>query len=194
MMNTQVVTYNVRGLGDAKKVRHLINKCYKLSSSSVNSIFLFQEVYSTKLDLIKYIWRGEHHLTPGLGNSLGCLTLVTAPHKIIHTRDIGNRAHVLVLTKDDPNRTEMLIVNAYAPNGYGQVKQVFFDELTEAITELIADYNCANLILGGDLNLVMCEEETKNSTFSQPERRIAQVVKDLFQLTNLTDGWEAVNK
>ena len=41
----QVVTQNVRGLGESKKVRHLINCCYKLSKNAHDSIFMLQVVY-----------------------------------------------------------------------------------------------------------------------------------------------------
>ena len=69
----QVVCMNVRGLSDTKKVRHLINNCYKLSKLATKSIFLFQETFVTKLDLVNYLWRGEYHLSPGTGNSYGPL-------------------------------------------------------------------------------------------------------------------------
>ena len=77
----QVMSQNLRGLGDSKKVRHLINKCCKLSREAKDSIFLFQETYVAKLDIVTYIWRGESQVTAGLGNSLGCITLLTAPSK-----------------------------------------------------------------------------------------------------------------
>ena len=86
----QVVCMNVRGLSDTKKVRHLINNCYKLSKLATKSIFLFQETYVSRLDILKYLWRGEHHLTMGSGNSLGCISLITAPYKIIKAVDRCN--------------------------------------------------------------------------------------------------------
>ena len=190
----QVITYNVRGFSDSKKLRHLINTLYKRSNDANNSIFLLQEVYSTKLELVRYLWRGEYHLTPGLGNSLGCLTLITCPYKIISATDIGNRAHVLVLAKDDPNKAELIVINAYAPNGFGQEKISFFDELLESINDLKNVYNCENILLGGDLNLVLCEEETRNRAFSQQEKRVAEIVNNLLHSLNLTDGWEVAKR
>ena len=40
----QVMSYNIRGLNDRKKVRHIVNNCYKLTKDAVNSFFMFQEV------------------------------------------------------------------------------------------------------------------------------------------------------
>ena len=190
----QVISLNVRGLSDMKKVRHLVNNCYKLSNKSKNSIFFFQEIYTTKLELIRYLWRGESHLTPGLGNSLGCLTLVTAPYKIINSRNIGNRAHVLVLTKDDVNRAELIAVNVYAPNGVGNEKIQFFTDLIDTVADIKSDYNCDNVILGGDLNLIFSAEEAQHRSFSQAEQRTAEAVKNLFNQMNLIDGWEIATR
>ena len=60
----EVVSLNVRGLNDAKKVRHLISNCYKRSKTSTDKIFLLQETYVAELPLLNYIWRGDYHLNP----------------------------------------------------------------------------------------------------------------------------------
>ena len=188
----QVVTLNVRGLSEPKKVRHLINQCYKLAGKSRNSFFMFQETFVMRLDILKYIWRGEYHLTAGTGNSKGCLTLVTAPYKIVNSSDIDNRGHVLVLTKDSLNRAEVILVNVYAPNGFDDAKLTFFDDLVERVSETMINYNCNNVILAGDLNIVFSERETKNRLISSAEKRIAESLKEMFNHLNLEDGWEKV--
>ena len=147
----QVMSLNVRGLCDSKKLRHLVNTCYKKTKESMNSLFLFQEVFAQRLSILNYLWRGDYHLTPGTGNSQGCLTLLTSPFKIAHVVDLGNRGHVLVLTKDDPNQVELIVANAYAPNGFDAEKLTFFEELTETIAELTITYNCTDVILAGDV-------------------------------------------
>ena len=192
--NLQVLTQNIRGLSDPKKVRHIVNKCYALTKNAANSFFMFQESFVTRLDILKYLWRGEYHLTSGTGNSRGCLTLVTAPYKIIHTSDFDNRAHVLVLTKSNLDVAEIVLVNVYAPNGLDDEKIRFFEELFEKITETVASYNCVNVILAGDLNLVMNEWEVKNRNYSNSERRIAVSLKNLMGTLNLVDGWDNASK
>ena len=185
----QVVTYNIRGLSDQKKVRHIINSCYKRSKSSVNSFFMFQETFVMRLDILKYLWRGEFHLTPGTGNSRGCLTLVTAPYKIVHVSDLENRAHVAVLTKSVPDKAELILVNVYAPNGNNDEKVRFFEDLIEKVRDAMTSYNCHKVILAGDLNVVFEENETKNRLYSAAESRIAASVKALFRTINLDDAW-----
>ena len=53
------MSLNLRGLGDKKKLRHLINYCYKKSNEAIDSVYLLQETHSSNLGLIKYIWRGD---------------------------------------------------------------------------------------------------------------------------------------
>ena len=190
----QVISLNVRGLGDSKKGRHLINACYKRCSSATNSIFLFQESFVQSFNLLNYLWRGEYHLTPGTGASKGCLTLVTPPYKIVRAENIGERAHVLVLTKDNTNRGELIVANAYAPNGLDNNKLEFFRALTDIISNLCADFNCNDIILGGDLNVVFSQEEVKNRLFSPNEQRIARSVRQMFHNLNLKDGWDEASK
>ena len=189
-----VLSQNVRGLGDSKKVRHLINNCYKISKSAANSFFLFQETYVGKLELLRYLWRGESHLTMGMGNSLGCITLVTAPFKIVHSIELGNRGHILVLTKTDINRAELILANVYAPNGNDAEKINFFENLVDSLAETALNYECDQIFLGGDLNLVFHEREVQNRAISSSEKRVANIVKQLFQRVNLVDCWEQTNK
>ena len=187
----QVLTYNIRGLSDSKKTRHIVNMCYKLSKKAENSFFMLQETFVLRLDLLKYLWRGEYHLTPGTGNSKGCVTLVTAPYKIIHADDFENRAHVIVLTKNSLDKAELILVNVYAPNGYDEDKVTFFEELVDKVSENVTAYNCDNVIMAGDLNLVFSEDEVKNRQYPRAEKRTAVRVNSLLVNMGLEDGWKS---
>ena len=190
----QVMTMNVRGLSDPKKVRHLVNKCYKLTKNAQNSFFMLQESFVVRLDILKYLWRGEFYLTPGTGNSQGCVTLITSPYKIVSASDMGNRAHVVVLTKNNLDRAEIILVNVYAPNGYDVGKQRFFEELLEKVSDTMATYNCNNVLVAGDLNLVFVEKELKNRLYSSAEKRIANSLKEMLGQLNISDGWSEVEE
>ena len=190
----QVISQNVRGLGESKKVRHLINRCYKLTKNASNSIFLFQETYVTKLDLLNYLWRGEHHVTMGNGNSLGCITLVTAPYKIVKSHELGQRGHVLVLAKDDVNKAEVIVANVYAPNGFDAEKLQFFENVFDLVEDLAGNYNWDKVLLAGDLNLVFNDAEVQNRAISAAEVRVSDAVKLILNRVNLIDGWSCAAK
>ena len=190
----QVISQNVRGFGCSKKVRHLINKCYKLSKKSKDSIFAFQETFVPKLDLLRYLWRGEYQLTEGTGNSLGCITLVTPPYKILRSVDLEQRGHLLVLTKNDINKAELIFVNVYAPNGFDAEKLRFFEALAELIEDMKGNYQCENVIVAGDLNLVFEAVEVSNRVISPAEQRVATAVQQMMQRLGLTDAWRLAEK
>ena len=61
-----VVSLNVRGLNDSKKVRHLINQLYKKLTATGDKIIMLQETYVRELKLLDYIWRGDNYVTPDL--------------------------------------------------------------------------------------------------------------------------------
>ena len=186
----QIVTYNVRGLGDKKKVRHLVNHCYKQCSKSVDSVFMLQETFVGQLKLLDYIWRGEYHLTSGAGNSLGCITLLSSPYKVLHSIDVDERGHILVLTKGNLNNAELILANVYAPNGLHNDKLDFFESVVQKVLELQTTYNCEKVILGGDLNLVFAEHEVKNRCISSAEKRMSTAVEQIFDTAELTDVWK----
>ena len=186
----QVTSMNVRGLGDTKKVRHLVNNCYKLCSKAKDNVFMFQETYVTSLSLLNYIWRGEFHLTPGLGNSVGCITLLSAPFKVIYKVDIANRGHILAVTRNNINKADFILVNIYAPNGLDNQKTDFFEEVVNKTGEARTLYDCSTVILAGDLNIVFKSDEVKNRNLSAPEIRVANIIKQSLNSIDLIDGWD----
>ena len=70
----KVISYNVRGLNDEYKLRHLINFCYKAAPGPDNDyIVCLQETFIENPGKSPYLWRGNYHLTRGMGNSSGSL-------------------------------------------------------------------------------------------------------------------------
>ena len=187
----RVTSYNVRGLGDDKKLRHLINYCYQnQAGKNRDDIFCFQEVFIDNPGKIPYLWRGNFHLTPGLGNSQGCLTLLSSHLNIIEARNIGNRAHVLAIQKSGESSTTYILVNLYAPNHNNEDKADFFHEIFDVSRELELKYNCEATLVAGDFNLVFKQSETKNRAIGNPERLTAGSVRQMWMDSALSDLWE----
>ena len=156
--------------------------------------FMFQGSYVSSLGLLDYIWRGEHFLTPGTGNSLGCITPLSSPYKIMRSLNFGKRGHALALTKNDQNKVDSIVVNLYTPNGFDDSKLTFFEEVVETIIEMSNSYGCNKVILGGDLNLDFSDDEVPNRLILNAERRVANAVKEMFNHPSLTDGWNNVER
>ena len=184
-----VTSYNVRGLGDQNKLRHLINDCYKnQGGKNKESIFCFQETYLENPGRIPFLWRGNFYLTPGLGNSLGCLTLLDSHVNIIQGRSVEDRSHVLACQKIGDPGCSFILANAYAPNANNQEKIRFFEQICDLIADFQLQFNCNAVIMAGDLNLIFKVSEAKNRSFSSQEKNIARTVKNMLTDMNFKDS------
>ena len=184
----QVMSYNVRGLNDEKKLRHLLSHYHKKCSKDVDTIVCLQETFLDKPGKLPYIWRGNYFMTEGNGNSCGCLTLMSSHISVLASRKLEDRGHVIVCAKND--KVTYVVANIYAPNANSSEKKVFFENLFDTIIEFEQTYDCRNLIIAGDFNLVFKKEEAKNRLFTAQEKGVGEVVKAAMAELGLSDCWK----
>ena len=190
--STLVMSYNVRGLTDDSKLRHLINSLYKKAGGKDRDfIACLQETYIEKENRIPYLWRGNYVLTPGTGNGCGCITLLSSHLNVVGSCNVENRAHVIACQKSGEVAVSYIVANIYAPNPNTSPKMDFYERVFDTINEFKERFDCDNILLAGDFNLNMKENEMKNRNFSVQEKRIANFVKDLAKGTGLIDCWES---
>ena len=186
----QVISYNVRGLANEKKYRHLINHFNRtLGNKNVDVIIGLQETMIQDPLKIPFLWRGNLHLTPGTGNGRGCLMLVSNHLNVIAKRDIADRGHVLALQKQGEQKTSYIIANIYAPNAHNADKISFFEEVIDTILEFEERFDCNNVLMIGDFNLIFKDREKDNRSFSGNEKRIASTIARLLGEIDLRDAW-----
>ena len=186
----RVTSYNVRGLNDDAKLRHLINYCYGQNlGKNKDSVYCFQETYVQNAGKIPYLWRGNFHLTPGRGNSLGCLTLLSSHLNVVSSRDLDGRGHVLAVQKLGEMSVTYVICNLYAPNSNNQEKIDFYEDVFDNLLEFEQLYDCNNVIVVRDFNLVFKMAECKNRSFGRAEQNVAKAVKRIINSANLDDLW-----
>ena len=189
-VDLKVVSYNIRGLGDEKKCRHLINYFNKnMLDKNTDSIIALQETLIQTPLKIPYIWRGNLHFTPGTGNGRGCITLLSSHLNIVSHRTLDDRAHVLAISRSGEQKVSYIVANIYAPHGYNDAKIRFYEEVLDAITELEERFECDNVVLLGDFNIIFKEAEKSNRSFTGTEKRIASVIGQLLDDANLRDAW-----
>ena len=186
----KVITYNVRGLNDEFKLRHLVNNFYQSTSKNVDFIACLQETYIENPGKLPYLWRGNFHLTEGLGNRLGCITLLSSHLNIIHTKNFQKRAHLLVCQKSNELQPSYIVVNLYAPNPNNAEKIAFYEDILNEVLEAQVRFDCYKLIIVGDFNLTFHQHESKNRNYLAQERNVAQVVRNFLGDLNVVDIWE----
>lgn len=150
---------------------------------------MFQETFITDPGKIPYIWRANFHLTAGLGNSQGCLTLLPRNIQVIEFENIGNQAHVLACLSSGENNPTHVLANVYAPYPNTQEKIDFLEELLSSIDEFALNHNCPNIFIAGDFNINYKSSEVKNRNYSQQEKNVAKVLKDKTNALILSDSW-----
>ena len=185
-----VTTYNVRGLKDEFKLRHLLSNFNSLiSDKNKDVVVCLQETYIENPGKLPYIWRGNFNLTPGIGNSGGCVTLLSSHINVVACRNLNSRGHILACQRQGDQHTSFVIANIYAPNPNNADKIEFFNELFDLISEMEDTHDCSNIIIAGDFNLTFSELETKNRLHTSQEKRVAAVVKGMINNSNLQDVW-----
>ena len=189
--SVMVTSYNVRGLKEEAKLRHLLNY-FNVANKGKNVDFIvgLQETYIDKQGKIPFLWRGNFFITPGVGQSCGCVTLLSSHLNVVASQHLGNRAHVLVCQKNGEDKPSFIIANLYAPNPNTNEKIEFFESLFEIVQGFQETYSCSNAILLGDFNLNLKPSEVKNRLFTAQERRIASIVRDLLNVSEMKDIWE----
>ena len=184
----KVISYNVRGLNDENKLRHLINYLYQ-SCRNKNSDFVacLQETYLTKAGKIPFLWRGNSEITQGNGNSCGCITFLSPHLNVLRATSIDDRGHVLAVQRTGETEVAYVIANVYAPNPNSNEKLSFFERVFDQVNEFKERFNCNNVLVLGDFNLNFSSSEMKNRAYSVQEKRLASIVKDMADQSDLKD-------
>jgi len=177
-----ISTYNVRGLGNKQKHRHLFNNLNKRLNESENLVIALQETYIEESYISEILWRGNLIFTPGTGHGRGCITLLGSNWNPITMEQLDDhRGHISII-KD--GEVKGLICNLYAPNGFGKEKREFMENIFERIRELEATNDLAWIIILGDFNVDL-RQTSKNRTPS--EILIVERLRELIKVNGYND-------
>ena len=182
-----LMTQNCRGLKNRDKIKQLVNRLQKFSSSV--KIFALQETHLEESTL-KYSWSGNLAITPSVGSKGGVITLLSSNVNILDQIDIENEAHVLnveILNNKETNA--YIVVNLHSPCAHDHIKISFFEKITSVIQNLIQSNDESEIILLGDFNTTFDASERNNTTRSRKEVNCANKITDMLEEFNLTDCW-----
>ena len=187
-----IVTYNCRGLKDYKKLKRLLNTCSKILQKCRLGIVLLQETHldrdgTKKLDLM---WRGKYVSSPGEGASRGCVTLFDSSWGVDDSYEsIDGRLTVTALTSGN---VSIIVVNSYAPNDHNLNN---FEELFNKLIEYKDKFPDHEVVLAGDLNLVMNKEsDSINRVDSAQERISRDLITNNLAVLDMFDVFRQLHK
>ena len=188
-----VSTYNVRGLKNRLKLKRVLNTCHKLINENSNSFIFLQETHleSSDKDTLDIMWHHKYLMSPGTNRQCGCLILFDPSWEVISTStDDDGRVCVLILKKFEIN---FILTNIYAPNNHDvNFFSYVFNKLIEAQTE----FPISNIILAGDFNLVLSENDSANRVETNSETQCRLLLKRNLKRLDLKDSYrlQHVNK
>ena len=184
-------TYNARGLKNRLKLKRILNSCHKLINKNKNAIIFLQETHLEISDkkVVELMWRYKFLLSPGTNRQCGCLTLFDPSWEVIdHKIDNEGRVGLVVLGKFDRN---FVFANVYAPNDHNIT---FFSNIFNTLIETQNMYPGAEIVLAGDFNLVLSEDDAINRTTSNTESQSRTLIKNNLSRLNLKDSFRQVQQ
>ena len=151
--NFDILTWNVRGLGNYGKRRKIFNWIKKHISKE--AIVLLQETHSTEIIEKQWeqLWRGSIKFSHGASSSRGTLIAFSEGLDFkIKKEDIDNKGRYVILEVEIQKKPYVLI-NYYAPNLETEQVSVLNDILRKLTNFEITDD--AKIIFGGDFNMIL---------------------------------------
>jgi len=186
----KIITYNARGLKDKLKLKRILNKCYVTLKKNRDTFFFFQE---THLDedgkkQLEFLWRHGAVFSPSVGRQGGSMILYDESWEVIKSEvdDVGRMCLLSVKKYNE----HLCFCNIYAPNDHSIN---FFSNIYESLANHNIEYPGVNIILGGDFNLVMGQNDMINRSANNAEVRSRDFIIEQNALLGMRDCYRINN-
>ncbi|KAL4366199.1 hypothetical protein GQ457_05G012670 [Hibiscus cannabinus] len=177
-MNLKLVSWNVRGLGRAEKVR-AVRKLVWRSKATV--LFLQESKLSTiKPGLVDRVWGskpGNMFSVPSNGTAGGLISVVD-PNVFCVDKQVMEDRVIMLEGKFKLSNFRCNLFNIYAPNDHGD-RERFFDCVSNLISA-----SSLPVIIGGDFNVIKDKEEKMGGRFIAHH---SMALVEFIQRNNLID-------
>ena len=183
-MNLSICSLNVRGLGDSLKRREVFNWLRKKKYS----IYMLQEVHCSEKS--NPMWSAECRyktIFRGLAsNQSGVAVLFNNnfDFKIKKSFSDPNGRYIICDTETD--KKYITLATLYAPN---DDDPTFF----ETFFAHLLDFECDDIILGGDFNLVLDVTADKKGGNPKTHSKCLEIIRQFVTELDLLDAWRVLN-
>jgi exonuclease III len=192
--NLVVLTYNVQGIKNFKKIKRVNNFLHRLTFSK-NVVINLQETHlnSKETSKLDFQWKWGSHHSPAIDNSGGVSILYNKSYfdEVFKTKtDNCGRKCAIYARKDDEN---YFFLNIYAPNNhYDSV--TFFYSVGEWLEEAFNLDSNINIIISGDYNFIINPDiDSVGRSQTAQEKRVVSIFKRIATKYNLVDSYRLLN-
>jgi exonuclease III len=189
--NFFICTYNVKGLGNFKKLKRVLNQLNKLPFK--NCVINLQETHITNLNTLQYHWKHGSIQSGGTTASAGVATLFNSTYfddVLDSYSDLEGRICSFTATK---NGEVYSFFNIYAPNDHYQSLD-FYINLKSKIVSVIDSHPECHIILSGDFNVVMDDKvDSIGRNQTSQEKKVIKIIEEIKILGNISDSYRNLN-
>ena len=183
-MNLSICCLNVRGLGDNLKRRELFNWL----RMQKHSIYMLQEAHCS--EGTNSMWSAEWGywtIFSGQDSSKCGVAILFNNTFSFEIRKIFSDSNGRFVIRDiETEQTCVTLATLYAPNvDDPKFFELFFDHLY--------DFECDEIIIGGDFNLVLNIDMDKKGGLARTHLKSQETVKDRAAQLELVDAWRTIN-
>lgn len=175
----KLVSWNCRGLGNSAKIEAVKD----LLQSDPADILLLQETKiagQALLEISKTKWKKNTGIAVNARGSSGGLATLwrEEQYQLISTHQTLHWIHTELI--HTPSKLSISLINLYVPVNYTEKRDCW-----KTLAEFLEQETLSNIILAGDLNIVLNAKEKRGGTVSRDP--MVGVVEELAQLWDLQD-------
>ncbi len=185
-LNLSVITFNCRGLRNKEKLRGLLAKLNKLVSKG--AIVALQETHTIDESYLKMYWKHKYVLNCNSRDQKGVVLLFNTDYVVEREMCDSNDRQIMVKIKNDTQ--SLIIANIYCPNNLLE-NNVFIEDVYRNLLILSHEFPDSNMILMGDLNVCVSENDFINRRHVTAERELAQHILNNNESLNLVDAYRS---
>lgn len=179
----RIVSWNVKGLGNPVKRARVLAHLKQLQPD----IICLQETHTKRSVqlVLRANWLGQAY-NANFGSKARGVYLFRKNIPFSQSAVIADPEGRFLLLSGDLNSMPVTFVNIYGPN---------FDspEFFQKIFKMIPNLDSSNIIIAGDMNLVMDTQLDKSSTIHSLQSKSSQLVKGALRNMNILDTWRSLN-
>ena len=188
--NLTIRSYNCNGLGNLDKFRRVLIKVR--DEVRKGGIVLLQETHIVDEKIIETYWKMKYSTSCVSTNSKGVIILYDDSWVIWEqTWDDEGRCTAIVIEKDF---VKLLVVNVYCPTGDPVRSREFMEKVYDEIYRLLDKHPDSFVVLGGDFNACMEDNDSLNRNKSASESRLTEYIKINNKTCGLEDAYRTLEK
>ena len=184
IVTLKITSLNVRGLRDDAKRREVFNWL----RAKRPSICMLQEVHC--IEKTNHLWKAEWgyqaYFTSFESNKAGVCILFNNNFNLQLQRLYTDPAGRFIICDLKANEKLLTLANIYAPN---EDKPSFFQNFYDHLL----NFNCEDIIIGGDFNLVLNIENDKKGGIAKTHQNSLKTVQEISENLDLLDVWRIHN-